>query len=139
MGAAVPILNVAPTLRNSTAQLTSIAVTWEALSFNNMKVGYTSKLFQGEILLASDSSELLAHSLAYPFSPELDYSVTVSAEVGSQELGPKSLVTGLSNEVAQKLNEHKPTTLGQASRISGVTPAAISILLVYLKKQGKAA
>ena len=48
-------------------------------------------------------------------------------------------VTGLSNEVAQKLNEHKPTTIGQASRISGVTPAAVSLLLVYLKKHGKAA
>lgn len=48
-------------------------------------------------------------------------------------------VTGLSNEVAQKLNDHKPTTIGQASRISGVTPAAVSLLLVYLKKHGKAA
>jgi len=48
-------------------------------------------------------------------------------------------VNGLSNEVAQKLNEHKPTTIGQASRISGVTPAAVSLLLVYLKKHGKAA
>ncbi|MBX2849742.1 MAG: tRNA uridine-5-carboxymethylaminomethyl(34) synthesis enzyme MnmG [Acidiferrobacterales bacterium] len=48
-------------------------------------------------------------------------------------------VTGLSNEVAQKLNEHKPTTLGQASRISGITPAAVSLLLIYLKKHGKAA
>ena len=48
-------------------------------------------------------------------------------------------VKGLSNEVAQKLNDHKPSTIGQASRISGVTPAAISLLLVYLKKQGKAA
>ena len=48
-------------------------------------------------------------------------------------------VRGLSNEVAQKLNEHKPSTVGQASRISGVTPAAISLLLVYLKKEGRAA
>ena len=48
------------------------------------------------------------------------------------------LVKGLSNEVAQKLNDHKPVSIGQASRISGVTPAAISLLLVYLKKQSKA-
>ena len=48
-------------------------------------------------------------------------------------------VKGLSNEVAQKLNEHKPSTIGQASRISGITPAAVSLLLVYLKKHGKAA
>jgi tRNA uridine 5-carboxymethylaminomethyl modification enzyme len=53
-----------------------------------------------------------------------------------------SVVRGLSIEVAQKLNQHKPQTLGQAARISGVTPAAISLLLVHLKrgfKQEKAA
>ena len=43
-------------------------------------------------------------------------------------------IRALSNEVAQKLNEHKPETIGMAYRISGVTPAAISILLVHLKK-----
>ncbi|MFT4465848.1 MAG: tRNA uridine-5-carboxymethylaminomethyl(34) synthesis enzyme MnmG [Sodalis sp. (in: enterobacteria)] len=47
-----------------------------------------------------------------------------------------SAVSGLSNEVIAKLNDHKPSSIGQASRISGVTPAAISILLVWLKKQG---
>ncbi|MDW8844897.1 tRNA uridine-5-carboxymethylaminomethyl(34) synthesis enzyme MnmG [Erwinia sp. MMLR14_017] len=45
-------------------------------------------------------------------------------------------VSGLSNEVIAKLNDHKPGSIGQASRISGITPAAISILLIYLKKQG---
>jgi tRNA uridine 5-carboxymethylaminomethyl modification enzyme len=43
-------------------------------------------------------------------------------------------VKGLSTEVQQKLNRHRPQTLGQASRISGVTPAAISLLLVHLKR-----
>src|SRR5471032_3062501 len=45
-------------------------------------------------------------------------------------------VNNLSNEVIAKLNDHKPTSIGQASRISGITPAAISILLIWLKKQG---
>ena len=45
-------------------------------------------------------------------------------------------VSGLSNEVVAKLEESRPDTIGQASRISGITPAAISLLLVYLKKQG---
>lgn len=45
-------------------------------------------------------------------------------------------VSGLSIEVKQKLNKQKPETLGQCSRISGVTPAAISLLLVHLKKRG---
>ena len=45
-------------------------------------------------------------------------------------------VAALSIEVRQKLQKHRPETLGQASRISGVTPAAISLLLVHLKKGG---
>jgi tRNA uridine 5-carboxymethylaminomethyl modification enzyme len=56
------------------------------------------------------------HDLALP--PSLDYRT----------------VRGLSTEVQQKLNQHKPQTIGQASRISGVTPAAISLLLVHLKR-----
>jgi tRNA uridine 5-carboxymethylaminomethyl modification enzyme len=47
-------------------------------------------------------------------------------------------VRGLSVEVQQLLNRHRPQTLGQASRISGVTPAAVSLLLVHLKRGFKA-
>lgn len=43
-------------------------------------------------------------------------------------------ISGLSNEIVEKLTKAKPQTIGQASRISGVTPAAISLLLIYLKK-----
>ncbi|HZI84279.1 MAG TPA: tRNA uridine-5-carboxymethylaminomethyl(34) synthesis enzyme MnmG [Casimicrobiaceae bacterium] len=43
-------------------------------------------------------------------------------------------VRGLSVEVQQKLNQHRPETIGQAARISGVTPAAISLLLVHLRR-----
>ncbi|MBS0357647.1 MAG: tRNA uridine-5-carboxymethylaminomethyl(34) synthesis enzyme MnmG [Proteobacteria bacterium] len=46
-------------------------------------------------------------------------------------------ISGLSNEIVQKLSRLKPVTLGQAARIPGVTPAAISLLLVYLKKHKK--
>jgi tRNA uridine 5-carboxymethylaminomethyl modification enzyme len=45
-----------------------------------------------------------------------------------------NVVKGLSNEVREKLIQHKPLNLGQASRIPGITPAAISLLLVYIKK-----
>ncbi|MBO8415034.1 MAG: tRNA uridine-5-carboxymethylaminomethyl(34) synthesis enzyme MnmG [Proteobacteria bacterium] len=66
-------------------------------------------------------------------------------EIKKHELNEKTLlpldfdyksISALSNEVAQKLNEFKPETVGMASRISGVTPAAVSILLVHLKKLG---
>jgi tRNA uridine 5-carboxymethylaminomethyl modification enzyme len=58
------------------------------------------------------------HNETFPLPESLDY----------------TNVLGLSKEVQQKLNLHKPETLGQAGRISGVTPAALSLLLVHLKK-----
>jgi tRNA uridine 5-carboxymethylaminomethyl modification enzyme len=72
------------------------------------------------------------------------YIVRQQAEIDRQEnsealLLPVDLdytaVRGLSKEVQQKLNSHKPETFGQASRIAGVTPAALSLLLVHLKKR----
>ncbi|RJG39192.1 tRNA uridine-5-carboxymethylaminomethyl(34) synthesis enzyme MnmG [Motilimonas pumila] len=47
-----------------------------------------------------------------------------------------SVISGLSNEVKAKLTDSRPETVGKASRISGITPAAISILLIHLKKLG---
>jgi tRNA uridine 5-carboxymethylaminomethyl modification enzyme len=58
------------------------------------------------------------HNEMFPLPEDLDY----------------TQVLGLSKEAQQKLNLHKPGTLGQAGRISGVTPAALSLLLVHLKK-----
>jgi tRNA uridine 5-carboxymethylaminomethyl modification enzyme len=46
-------------------------------------------------------------------------------------------VSGLSTEVRQKLSQQRPETLGQAARVSGVTPAAISLLMVHLKRVGR--
>ncbi len=45
-------------------------------------------------------------------------------------------IPGLSNEIVQRLSDIRPGSLGQATRISGVTPAAISVLMVYLKRDG---
>jgi len=50
-----------------------------------------------------------------------------------QDLDYRS-IRGLSSEVQQKLNQHKPETVGQAARISGMTPAAVSLLLVHIKR-----
>ncbi|HEV2110501.1 MAG TPA: tRNA uridine-5-carboxymethylaminomethyl(34) synthesis enzyme MnmG, partial [Gammaproteobacteria bacterium] len=50
-----------------------------------------------------------------------------------------SSVSGLSHEVQQKLSSLRPETLGQAARIPGITPAAISLLLVHLKKRSSSA
>ncbi|MEO7465203.1 MAG: tRNA uridine-5-carboxymethylaminomethyl(34) synthesis enzyme MnmG, partial [Nitrosospira sp.] len=59
-----------------------------------------------------------AHYEATPLPQDLDYTT----------LG------GLSSEAQQKLNQHKPETAGQAARISGITPATISLLLVHAKR-----
>ena len=48
-------------------------------------------------------------------------------------------IEGLSNEIKQKLNENRPETLGRASRIQGMTPAAVSLLLIHLKKRSMVA
>jgi len=45
-----------------------------------------------------------------------------------------NIIPGLSNEIKEKLNSVKPLTLGQASRISGITPAAVTVITIYLKK-----
>ncbi len=74
--------------------------------------------YQGYIVRQQDEVARHEHYEAMTLPPDLDYCT----------------VRGLSIEVQQKLNQHKPETLGQASRISGVTPAAISLLLVHLKR-----
>ena len=45
-----------------------------------------------------------------------------------------SNIVGLSNEVKEKLTNHKPETIGMASRLEGVTPAAVNLILIQLKK-----
>lgn len=57
-------------------------------------------------------------------------------ETGLPDTLDYSDINGLSNEVRQKLVDIRPETIGQAARISGVTPAAVSLLLVHLKKKG---
>jgi tRNA uridine 5-carboxymethylaminomethyl modification enzyme len=74
--------------------------------------------YSGYIDRQKDEVERAAHYENLKLPAELDY----------------MQVPALSIEVRQKLNKHRPETLGLASRISGVTPAAISLLLVHLKK-----
>ena len=74
--------------------------------------------YAGYINKQNDEVERSAHFESLQLPAELDY----------------QQVQALSFEVRQKLSKHRPETLGQASRISGVTPAAISLLLIHLKK-----
>ncbi|SHM24581.1 tRNA uridine-5-carboxymethylaminomethyl(34) synthesis enzyme MnmG [Vreelandella subglaciescola] len=74
--------------------------------------------YQGYIDRQQDEIDKLKRHEATPLPESLDY----------------SQVDGLSNETRQKLGDTRPATLAQAARISGVTPAAVSILLIHLKK-----
>lgn len=76
--------------------------------------------YSGYIDRQKDEVERAAHYEKLRLPAELDYMQVIA----------------LSFEVRQKLQTHRPETLGQASRISGVTPAAISLLMVHLKKGG---
>ena len=74
--------------------------------------------YAGYIDKQNDEVERAAHYDKLPLPPDLNY----------------ASVTALSYEVRQKLARHRPQTLGQAARLSGMTPAAIALLLVHLKK-----
>ncbi|WP_075880466.1 tRNA uridine-5-carboxymethylaminomethyl(34) synthesis enzyme MnmG [Vreelandella massiliensis] len=75
--------------------------------------------YQGYIDRQQDEIDKLKRHEATPLPASLDY----------------QRVEGLSNEIRQKLSEARPATLAHAARISGVTPAAVSILLIHLKKR----
>jgi tRNA uridine 5-carboxymethylaminomethyl modification enzyme len=79
--------------------------------------------YQGYIVRQQDEVSRRGHAESMPLPGDLDYRT----------------VRGLSIEVQQRLNQHRPETIGQASRISGITPAAISLLLVHLKRGLRAA
>ena len=93
---------------------------------------------------AGDADEAVAEQveIATKYAGYIDRQQTeVARQIGHESLAlPHDLdyrtVRGLSIEVQQKLNTHRPETLGQAARLSGVTPAAVSLLLVHVKRGG---
>jgi tRNA uridine 5-carboxymethylaminomethyl modification enzyme len=80
-----------------------------------------SAKYKGYILRQQEEVDRSRDQLDIPLPIDLDYKE----------------VHGLSVEAQQKLNLHKPENLGQASRISGITPATISLLLVFIKRKNK--
>jgi len=97
---------------------------------------------QPEILAKIEMSDAVVEQLeiSAKYQGYIDRQAEEVARSGSYEsmMLPADLnygaVAGLSNEVKQKLALHKPQTIGQASRIQGITPAAISLLLIHLKR-----
>lgn len=95
-----------------------------------------------QVVDASDPFVIEQLEISAKYQGYIDRQAEEVARSGSFEntVFPESLdyakVAGLSNEVKQKLNQHRPQTIGQASRVQGITPAAISLLLIHLKRLG---
>jgi tRNA uridine 5-carboxymethylaminomethyl modification enzyme len=122
---------------NLTELLRRPGVTYEAITALGNGL-WSPGILDDDLGLAAQISDQVEISVKYQ-----GYIDRQAVEIARQEHNesfplPESLdyaqVIGLSKEVQQKLNLHKPATLGQAGRISGVTPAALSLLLVHLKK-----
>ncbi len=99
--------------------LIAIGVGDETLSANVREQVEVQVKYEGYIKMQMDQVARVEKIENRRLSEDLDY----------------SLITGLRNEAKQKLNAIKPASVGQASRISGVSPADISVLLVYLEQQ----
>ena len=108
-------------------------------------------LLPGEALLAPEGNggnDLLSRQVLEQVEIEAKYAGYISRqdeEISRLKRNENTLipeefdyqsVEGLSSELKQKLSEQRPRTLARAARIPGVTPAAISLVLVYLKKRG---
>ncbi|WP_047552084.1 tRNA uridine-5-carboxymethylaminomethyl(34) synthesis enzyme MnmG [Methylotenera sp. G11] len=109
------------------------------------EVSYEQVLSLGEIGLGEVESAVREQvEIAAKYQGYIDRQIDEVARSRGQENTklPSDLdyreIHGLPIEAQQKLNAHKPETIGQASRISGITPAAISLLLVYLKRKSRA-
>ncbi|WP_458762421.1 tRNA uridine-5-carboxymethylaminomethyl(34) synthesis enzyme MnmG [Cupriavidus basilensis] len=138
---AVPLLGKAIEREYNLADLLRRpAVTYEALMALQEGKFAPAQALDGDPLLVAQIREQIEIGIKYH-----GYIARQAAEVDKLEANESTRlpedfdyteVRGLGIEVGQKLNQHRPETLGQASRISGVTPAAISLLLVHLKKKG---
>lgn len=142
------------------AKLADIATARDALLAHRVrdgqhKVAALELLRRPEVTYASLVQDGMAPAAAPAIAEQIEIDVKYagyidrqSAEVARSARHEQSripehfdyaVVTGLSNEVRAKLAEHRPETLGQAGRIPGVTPAAVSLLLIHLRKQGQMA
>ncbi|NUA30135.1 tRNA uridine-5-carboxymethylaminomethyl(34) synthesis enzyme MnmG [Cupriavidus basilensis] len=138
---AVPLLGKAIEREYNLADLLRRpAVTYEALMALQEGKFVPAQALDADPLLVAQIREQIEIGIKYH-----GYIARQAAEVDKLEANESTRlpedfdyteVRGLGIEVGQKLNQHRPETLGQASRISGVTPAAISLLLVHLKKKG---
>ena len=103
-----------------------------------MKIQYHDQVEMSEGLLPGECAEQVEIQIKYEGyisrqQEEIDRQQTFETQQIPDTIDFDG-ITSLSFEVRQKLRTHRPETVGQASRISGITPAAISLLLIHLKR-----
>jgi tRNA uridine 5-carboxymethylaminomethyl modification enzyme len=122
---AVDVLSLADVSRETPVAETEAVAGWTPAHESVLHAAVVEQVeiglkYQGYIDRQKDQIERASHYENMPLPPDFDYLA----------------VTALGFEVRQSLDKQRPQTLGQASRMSGVTPAAVSLLLVHLKKMG---
>jgi tRNA uridine 5-carboxymethylaminomethyl modification enzyme len=105
-------------------------ISWERLTSVWPQMGALPSAIAGQLGIDARYSVYLARQNADVEALRKDESVRIPADFAF------GAVTGLSNEVRQKLDLHRPATLGAAGRIDGITPAAMGLLLAHLKRRG---
>lgn len=123
-------------------EVTKTRVTgFQVLSRPHVQYHQLRDIVPGWVLLEGDMVESLEIDAKYSGYLERQQSEVNKLKAQECLVLPEALcyakVLGLSNEVRQRLEEVRPRTLGQAGRVSGVTPAALSLLLVHLKRLGE--
>lgn len=113
----------------------------ELLSRNEINYQKITELYNTGLALSKDEADQVEINIKYEGFVEREKAEIEKFKNLEKIKIPENInfkeVSGLSNEVVEKLEKMNPISLGQASRISGVTPAAIWAIMIYLKKSGE--
>jgi tRNA uridine 5-carboxymethylaminomethyl modification enzyme len=116
---------------------------FDLLAFPNMSVAALSRVWPELIEIPAATAERLQVDARYAVYMERQEAGIVAFKKDEAVAIPAALdfaaIPGLSNEIRQKLERHRPATLAQASRIDGMTPAALMLVLAHIRKASRAA
>ena len=116
---------------------------FDLLAFPNMSVAALGRVWPGLAAIPALAAERLQVDARYAVYMDRQEASIVAFKKDEAVAIPAALdfaaIPGLSNEIRQKLERHRPTTLAQASRIDGMTPAALMLVLAHIRKASRAA
>ena len=116
---------------------------FDLLAFPNMSVGALARVWPGLAAIPALAVERLQVDARYAVYMDRQEASILAFKKDEAIAIPASLdfaaISGLSNEIRQKLERHRPATLAQASRIDGITPAALMLVLAHVRKASRAA